>query len=190
MLQKPVAHGWGRIPNMVRTSRYSRYGLRRRRDILVWLAGLTVALLFCGNGAFAYRHDSASYTTYGSADTANGQPANAQAVPPIPVSALPPEAVRTLQLIRQGGPFPYEKDGVVFGNYERLLPHARRGFYHEYTVPPAAPPARPRWMDWFARPAKPAHNRGVRRIVCGGRAAKQVCYYTSDHYNSFKRIVE
>ncbi|HEY1611927.1 MAG TPA: ribonuclease [Paraburkholderia sp.] len=92
----------------------------------------------------------------------------------VELSALPAQAVDTLHLIAAGGPYPYEKDGVVFGNYERILPQQRRGYYHEYTVPT------PR-----------AGNRGARRIVCGG-PLKQTgnCYYSDDHYASFKRIVE
>ncbi|AJY13058.1 ribonuclease [Burkholderia dolosa] len=92
----------------------------------------------------------------------------------IPTSRLPREAVTTLGLISAGGPYPYEKDGVVFGNRERILPKAKRGYYREYTVPT------PR-----------ARNRGARRIVCGGPLRRiDNCYYTDDHYNSFKRIVE
>lgn len=92
----------------------------------------------------------------------------------IPSARLPREAVTTLGLIAAGGPYPYEKDGIVFGNRERILPKARRGYYHEYTVPT------PR-----------ARNRGARRIVCGGPLRRtDNCYYTGDHYASFKRIVE
>jgi ribonuclease T1 len=92
----------------------------------------------------------------------------------IPVRQLPPEAANTLNLIAAGGPYPYAKDGVVFGNFERLLPRQPRGYYHEYTVPT------PR-----------AKNRGARRIVCGGPPRQtDNCFYTDDHYNSFKRIVE
>ena len=73
-----------------------------------------------------------------------------------------------------GGPFPYDKDGTVFGNRERLLPAHQRGYYREYTV--KTPGAR---------------NRGARRIVCGGKPrVPDACYYTSDHYASFRRIVE
>jgi ribonuclease T1 len=88
------------------------------------------------------------------------------------IAQLPRQAVATLRLIETGGPFPFEKDGVVFGNRERLLPRQPRGYYHEYTVPT------PR-----------ARDRGARRIVCGG-ARRQVgeCYYSDDHYASFKRI--
>ena len=90
------------------------------------------------------------------------------------VSELPPEARHTLQLIRQGGPFPYEKDGVVFGNYERLLPKQNRGYYREFTV--KTPGVR---------------NRGARRIVTGGELnSPRELYYTEDHYASFRRIQE
>jgi ribonuclease T1 len=92
----------------------------------------------------------------------------------VAVAQLPPQAVNTLNLIAAGGPYPYEKDGVVFGNRERLLPPRQRGYYHEYTVPT------PR-----------AHNRGARRIVCGGPLRRtDNCYYTDDHYASFNRIIE
>lgn len=93
----------------------------------------------------------------------------------IAVKQLPRQGQRTYRLIRQGGPFPYEKDGTIFGNRERLLPVMRRGYYREYTV------------ETFG-----LRNRGARRIVCGGtvRTQPDACYYTSDHYSSFKRIVE
>ena len=92
---------------------------------------------------------------------------------PIRVAELPIQARETYELIRQGGPFPYDKDGSVFGNRERSLPAARRGYYREYTV--ATPGSR---------------DRGARRIVCGGPArAPQACFYTADHYASFRRIV-
>ena len=92
----------------------------------------------------------------------------------IAVAKLPPEARDLLPLIRAGGPFAYERDGVTFGNREHLLPAQRRGYYHEYTV--ATPGAR---------------NRGARRIICGGaRQSPDVCYYTDDHYASFRRIRE
>jgi ribonuclease T1 len=92
----------------------------------------------------------------------------------VPVAKLPREARDVLALIRAGGPFAYERDGVTFGNRERLLPAQRRGFYHEYTV---------------ATPG--ASNRGARRVVCGGpQRTPEVCYYTDDHYASFRRIRE
>ena len=48
------------------------------------------------------------------------------ALPEIAVADLPDEAREVLALIRAGGPFRYERDGVVFGNRERLLPRAAR----------------------------------------------------------------
>jgi ribonuclease T1 len=91
----------------------------------------------------------------------------------VPLAQLPEQARQTEQLIRSGGPFPYAKDGTVFGNRERLLPREKRGYYREYTV--KTPGSR---------------DRGARRIVCGGEkpAAPDACYYTADHYASFRRI--
>ncbi|WP_079417979.1 ribonuclease domain-containing protein [Thiomonas intermedia] len=98
--------------------------------------------------------------------------AAASAIPVIAVADLPVQARDLLKRIEQGGPFEGYKDGVIFGNYERLLPSNRRGFYREYTVPTPG-----------------AHNRGARRIVCGGaKHHPEVCYYTHDHYASFRRI--
>lgn len=91
----------------------------------------------------------------------------------IAVAELPQQGVQMYQLIHQGGPFAHEKDGTVFGNRERLLPAQKRGYYHEYTV--KTPGAR---------------NRGARRIVCGGQPkTPDICYYTADHYASFRKIV-
>ncbi len=92
----------------------------------------------------------------------------------IRVVELPRQGRETYELIRQGGPFPYDKDGVVFGNRERALPNQRRGYWREYTV--ITPGSR---------------DRGARRIVCGGPPrAPDTCYYTADHYASFRKIVE
>jgi len=86
------------------------------------------------------------------------------------VAELPPEARITLQQIKQGGPYTFPRDGVVFGNYEHRLPQHPRDYYHEYTV--KTPGAR---------------NRGARRIVCGPLPE---CYYSGDHYRTFQRIAE
>lgn len=108
----------------------------------------------------------------------------------IRVAELPQEARETLQLIRRGGPYPHERDGVTFGNYEKLLPVAPRGHYREYTV--TTPVVR---------------HRGARRIVVGCERQRATSsstgllrlvhcrdggefYYTADHYRSFRRIVE
>ncbi len=97
------------------------------------------------------------------------------AEPTVAVANLPSQGQRTYRLILRGGPFPYDKDGSVFGNRERLLPPARRGYYREYTV--ETPGAR---------------YRGARRIVCGGKRPRvpDACWYTSDHYSSFRKIVQ
>ena len=90
----------------------------------------------------------------------------------IALTDLPAQGRTTYALIRQGGPFPFEKDGTVFGNRERLLPRHPRGYYREYTV--RTPGVR---------------HRGGRRIVCGGAPrAPDACYYTADHYASFREI--
>lgn len=105
--------------------------------------------------------------------TAFARPAKAP-LDAVSQSSLPSEAQATDQLIHAGGPFPYAQDGRSFGNRERLLPAQPRGYYREYTVKTPG-----------------AHSRGARRIVCGGQKPTQpdACYYTGDHYASFRRIV-
>ena len=102
-------------------------------------------------------------------------PQEVNSEPSLWVSEMPREGQRTYQLILQGGPFPYEKDGTIFGNRERLLPRQARGYYREYTVRTPG-----------------VKHRGARRIVCGGKqvTAPDTCYYTEDHYASFRRIVQ
>lgn len=97
-----------------------------------------------------------------------------ESLPPVALAELPVEAQDVYARIRSGGPFRYDRDGVVFGNRERLLPQEPRGHYREYTVKTPG-----------------AKNRGARRIVCGGPPMRpEACYYTDDHYRSFKRIRE
>jgi ribonuclease T1 len=88
----------------------------------------------------------------------------------VELKQLPPEARQTLAQIKAGGPFPYARDGSVFGNREGLLPKRTRGYYREYTVKTPG-----------------AKDRGARRIVAGTPGEY---YYTDDHYRSFKRIIE
>ena len=93
-------------------------------------------------------------------------------MPTMAATELPKQGQETYQKIQQGGPFPHEKDGTVFGNRERILPNEKRGYYREYTVKTPG-----------------SQNRGARRIVCGGKpTTPDACYYTADHYSSFKRI--
>ncbi|WP_301276698.1 ribonuclease domain-containing protein [Dechloromonas sp.] len=95
---------------------------------------------------------------------------SAPAVGTVLLQDLPREAHQTLTLIKAGGPFPYARDGIVFGNFEKLLPKRPRGHYREYTV-------KTPWRK----------DRGPRRIVAG---AEGEYYYTDDHYESFRRIRE
>lgn len=92
----------------------------------------------------------------------------------IALDQLPPQARDTLARIHAGGPFRFERDGITFGNRERSLPLRNRGYYHEYTV--VTPGLR---------------TRGAQRIICGGpRRAPDACWYTDDHYRTFRRIRE
>ena len=93
----------------------------------------------------------------------------------IAVAELPIQGRDMMALIYKGGPFRYDKDGTVFGNRERILPAKNRGYYREYTV--KTPSER---------------TRGARRIICGGLtpAAPEACYYTDDHYASFRKVVQ
>jgi ribonuclease T1 len=103
---------------------------------------------------------------------AGGAQARDPSLMDIPVSTLSPQAWHTLELVRSNGPFPFNRDGIVFGNRERALPAKPRGYYREYTV--KTPGER---------------SRGAIRIVCGGELkSTQECYYSDDHYRTFRRI--
>ncbi len=90
-------------------------------------------------------------------------------LPTVVVAELPGEARDTIALIDKGGPYPYEKDGSVFGNNEGLLPKRERGYYREFTVPTPG-----------------SRDRGVRRLVVGKDGD---VYYTADHYESFRQVL-
>ena len=90
----------------------------------------------------------------------------------IAVRDLPKQGQDTLALINIGGPFASDRDGVPFSNRERILPKEKRGYYREYTVRTPG-----------------VKNRGARRIVCGGNErSTDRCFYSDDHYQSFKCI--
>jgi ribonuclease T1 len=89
-------------------------------------------------------------------------------LPAVPAADLPDEARDTLVLIDRGGPYPYAKDGSVFGNIERLLPARPRGYHREYTVPTPS-----------------SRDRGARRLVAG---AEGDVYWTDDHYETFRQV--
>ena len=122
-------------------------------------------------------HEQAAHVQAGNVPDGNAQGGHATACRTgaarcIAVAALPAQAQETLKLILAGGPFPYEKDGTVFGNYEGRLPRQRRGYYTEYTV--RTPHER---------------SRGARRIIAGGRPGQySEFFYTDDHYQTFRRI--
>ena len=131
--------------------------------------GLTIAVALLGS--------TAAVNLGAAAQASNGLTARdaRPALGTVALAALPAEAQQTERLVRSGGPFPYEKDGIVFGNREQMLPGQPRGFYREYTVRTPG-----------------SQDRGARRIVCGGRQPREpeACFYTEDHYNSFHRIVK
>ncbi|MFI1101560.1 ribonuclease domain-containing protein [Streptomyces melanogenes] len=135
-----------------------------RTTLAVLLACL--ALLLAGCGGASKKEAKPSGAT---ASSAAATPGWAKGTPTVRASQLPPEAQQTLKLIDQGGPFPYAKDGTVFGNFEKALPQQKRGYYHEYTV--TTPKSR---------------DRGARRLVTGQSGE---VYYTGDHYKTFKAVL-
>ncbi|MFF7988326.1 ribonuclease [Kitasatospora xanthocidica] len=81
---------------------------------------------------------------------------------------LPSQAQDTLGLIAKGGPYPYNRDGIVFENRESRLPRKADGYYHEFTV------------------VTPGSNdRGTRRVVTGNSGEQ---YWSADHYATFQEI--
>lgn len=130
-----------------------------KRQVLAVFAcfGLALCVLLSAVSGAAWSRDSADKPS----------------VTPLPVigfAQLPGEARDTALLLRRGGPFPYARDGIAFGNRERLLPQREHGYYREYTVPTPG-----------------LTHRGARRIVAGRQGE---LYYTDDHYRTFKRISE
>lgn len=139
------------------------WGMRRNRYERWRQAGLTMLLAFSASAMVVQ------------SDTAQARSTSSPAVADtVALVQLPPQGRSMLALIYKGGPFTHEKDGVVFRNRERLLPANVRTYYREYTV--RTPGER---------------SRGARRIVCGGlqAAAPDACFYTDDHYASFRKIV-
>lgn len=89
-------------------------------------------------------------------------------LPVVDTNELPIEAIETLLLIADGGPYPFDRDDLTFQNREGLLPERPQGHYREYTV------------------ITPGENdRGARRVVAGADGER---YYTADHYSSFREI--
>jgi len=152
-----------------------------RRSSLMWLVPLAVAVLVAVLWWTGSQGPSgAGGDDRGARATATARP-SATAYPSvlrtpdsgldtIAESALPHEARVTLDLIRGGGPFPYEQDDKTFQNREGILPEQKRGYYREYTVETPG-----------------SDDRGARRIVSGTAGDR---FWTDDHYDSFRQIKE
>ena len=125
-------------------------------NIIKYLSIFWVALLwFAALPASAQREDAPQRIQTALAD--------------ISVKNLPAEAREALTLIEKGGPYAFDRDGIVFGNFEKRLPIKDRGYYNEFTVKTPG-----------------VKHRGARRIVTGKGGEK---YYSDDHYKTFKRVV-
>lgn len=161
---------------------------RNRNRLLLTLAGLVIAavvlvLAVVGGsvvggtapkdadvGTSSVRTSANAAPARSSAPASTGPATNTSGLPAVNASQLPKEAQQTLALIAKGGPYPYERDGINFGNFEGLLPKKASGFYQEYTV---------------KTPGEA--DRGAQRIITGKDGGK---FYTPDHYATFKFIVE
>lgn len=89
-------------------------------------------------------------------------------MPVTEVSELPAEARRTPRLVDEGGPFPHERDGSVFGAFEGCCPGTRTAPTASGTVPTPAP-----------------DDRGARRVVTGRNGGT---YRTDAPYASFTAV--
>jgi ribonuclease T1 len=139
--------------------------------VLLATAAVLVVGLATLLGFLAGRSSSPSSAPSSSASSASsaGVATPVSGLPTVAVAALPVQARDTLVLIDKGGPYPYDRDGIVFSNNERLLPARARGYYHEYTVPTPG-----------------SRDRGARRLIVGGGGD---VYYTDDHYASFRQVL-
>lgn len=129
---------------------------RPLRLLLVTMLTVLVALLPAACGVAAPTAAPTAVQAVPGADS--GLPVRA-------LSGLPVQVGDTVRLVQRGGPYPYGRDGIEFGNREGLLPDESRGYYREYTVPTPG-----------------SDDRGARRVVTGSR---DEYYYTGDHYGSF-----
>lgn len=139
--------------------------------LLVVLAGWLLITLTGGVGGVDASGTAATPTVSASASLIEDtqSPTSVSGLPTVALRELPAEAVRTYDLIRDGGPYPYRQDDGVFGNREGSLPQQDYGWYREYTV---------------ATPG--SDDRGARRFVVGEDG---VFFYTDDHYNSFREVL-
>ncbi|WP_231724406.1 ribonuclease domain-containing protein [Deinococcus actinosclerus] len=159
--------------------------MKPARPALLLLIPLLLGACAAPDDATVIRSDSTRVTTRTTVTTGSG-PTNPGTVSQrqttttqqttrgaLPVSALPREGQQVMRQIAQGGPFRYAKDGSPFGNRERRLPRQPGGYYREYTVPTPG-----------------ETDRGARRIICGGQPDTRTddCYYTADHYRTFRSL--
>ena len=134
---------------------------------LIGVAVLVVLALWLGPRA-VHSDDAGTAPTGTSAQTGTAGRDPDSGLPWVSLASLPSQARDTVALIDKGGPFPYDQDGTVFANRERILPSEASGYYHEYTVKTPG-----------------ASDRGARRIIAGRQGE---LYWTADHYASFSRI--
>jgi ribonuclease T1 len=148
-------------------SRRETWGVTTVRKAMTAAAVVLASMWWVAPGSEAHARTFALVASAPEAST------RAEALGIVPLSKLPMQGQEVYRRISQGGPFLYSKDGVVFGNRERLLPRKPRGHYREYTVPTPG-----------------SRDRGARRIVCGGEIVQspETCFYTQDHYQSFQKI--
>ena len=140
---------------------------------LVVIAMVVVALVLrSGSGAKKSTSSKPAGTTTTSRKSSltTKKPSNSSSTSEVTAAELPPEARHTLDLIGSNGPFPYSRDGVVFSNFDGLLPKQKSGYYHEFTV--VTPGSK---------------DRGARRIIAGKNGER---YYTGDHYASFQLVID
>jgi ribonuclease T1 len=152
---------------MARNGLPAGFPTRLPRTRSQWVVAVLVALVALGWWWFQNR-DATPGAQPDPTDRTSTHSTESSGLHWVAVADLPDEAGETLGLIDSGGPFPYDRDGVVFGNFEGILPDHQRGYYHEYTVPTPG-----------------EDDRGARRIVTGGPGEY---YWTGDHYASFERI--
>lgn len=134
------------------------------------LTGCGTSPAIAANTPAGTKAPTASAASKKATPTPRPKPARIDGLKTVYTYQLPKQAQQTIVLIKQGGPFPYERDGITFQNRERLLPNKPRGYYREYTV--ITPGSR---------------DRGARRIIAGDKGE---FYYTDDHYESFVRVYE
>ncbi|MEV6952177.1 ribonuclease domain-containing protein [Streptomyces sp. NPDC051183] len=134
----------------------------------VFLCAALVGAVGCGGKNPAPAASAASAGAVAPSSSAP-TPGWAKGMATVRAAALPQQAQEVLALIDKGGPYAYRQDGTVFGNFEKVLPKQKRGYYHEFTV--KTPGER---------------DRGARRIVTGEGGE---FYYTDDHYKTFKAVL-